>query len=90
MVIGFADLCHKHYKAKPNLLNLDLDTIDEDIIRSNDWQNNNCVPETIYIKNAQSKKKVESLLLGYNYVKMDKAGTSVLFMLKDKVQFYKR
>ena len=52
MAIGLADLCHKHYKAKPNLLNFDFNVIDEDIIRSNDWKNNHCVPEAIYIKNA--------------------------------------
>ncbi len=90
IIIGLADLCHKYYKAKPTLLNLDVNVIDEETIRSNDWQNSRCIPEAIYVKKAQSKKGLEPMLLGYNYVKVDKAGTSALFVLKNKAQFYKK
>ena len=47
MTINLADLCHKYYKTKPNLMSIDLEGIGQFVLRSNDWNNSKCVPDLI-------------------------------------------
>lgn len=48
MVITMADLCHKYYKAKPNLLNIDIEGIGEIVLQANDWSTDKCIPDIIF------------------------------------------
>lgn len=43
-----ADLCHKYYKAKPNLLNIDIEGIGEIVLQANDWSTDKCIPDIIF------------------------------------------
>ena len=53
MTISMADLCHKYYKGKPHLLNIDIEGIGEMALRSNDWETDKCVPDIIYAEDAK-------------------------------------
>lgn len=80
-----ADLCHKYYKAKPNLLNIDVEGIGEMVLRANDWSTDRCVPDIIYAEDAEPNRKagqlkLEEVVLSHNYTKTDRVKTSSLFI----------
>ena len=61
--ISMADLCHKYFKAKPNLLNIDVEGIGETVLRANDWLTDRCVPDIIYAEDAEPNRKAGQLKL---------------------------
>ncbi len=90
-----ADLCHKYYKAKPNLLNIDVGGIGQIVLRANDWKTDKCIPDIIYAEDAPSNKNSDSfnlqqIVLSHNYTKMDRFVSSSLFIHNSKLEFYKK
>lgn len=53
MTINLADLCHKYYKAKPNFMSIDLEGVGRQVLMSNDWKTDKCLPDLIYSENWQ-------------------------------------
>lgn len=73
MTINLADLCHKYYKAKPTLMNIDLEGLGASVLQSNDWSNNKCVPDIIHSKDLDSKNpsdqvNIENFLKNNSYI----------------------
>ena len=95
MVITMADLCHKYYKTKPHLLNIDVEGIGEIVLRANDWTTDKCIPDIIYAEDAPPNQRagyvnLEQVVLSHNYTKMDRVISSTLFIHNSKLEFYKK
>ena len=95
MTISIVDLCHKYYKVRPKLMNIDVEGIGESVLKANDWATEKCVPELIFAEDFDPNIKagqgnIAQYLTSINYTMFEKADINKVFIHNSVLEEYKK